>query len=190
MILLSFFITMCYKSENHIFCVPPFLFSSPSSQFSRRGPRWRPRTEPAVLENCHNPIPHVSSLVKRRLVEELPLLYVCVTSQPLARLCSCPAPHDRVDAWRKTTEMLLRSSKWHESWLLFILFHCSSCCVYSWGRLSATVPISQIGHFQFVFRGIDRLSLSLSSVFVDGRSLGWLWWCRWTSSSLGDDKGF
>lgn len=46
-------------------------------------------------------------------------------------------------------------------------------CVYPWGRLSVTSPISRIAHFQFVFRGMDPLSLLLSPVFVDGRSLGW-----------------
>lgn len=66
---------------------------------------------------------------------------LCVTSQPVARLCSCPAPHHRADAWRKTTETLWRSSKWHESWLLFTLLRCSSCCVYPWGWFSVTIPI-------------------------------------------------
>lgn len=93
---------------------------------------------------------------------------VCVTSWPAAWLCSCPAPHHRADALRKTTEMLWRSSKWHESWLLFVLLHCSSCCVYPWGRLRATIPISQTCHFQSVFQGTDRLN----SVFL---SMGALW---------------
>lgn len=48
----------------------------------------------------------------------------------------------------------------------------------------------KVGHFPFVFRGMDRLRLSLSSVFFDGRSLGWLWRCKWTSSSSSDDKWF
>lgn len=114
----------------------------------------------------HSRIPDVSSLIKWRFIKVLPLcewchnavvtltshtLHVCVSSQQLARLCLCPAPHHGADAWRKITDTLWRSSKWHESWLLFIFLHCSSCCVYPWVWLSVTIPISQIGQFQFVF---------------------------------------
>lgn len=79
------------------------------------------------------------------------MLYV--TSQPAARLCLRPAPHHRTYVWRKSTDTLWRSSKWHGRWLLLIFLHCSSCCMYPWGRLSVATPVSQIGHFQFVFLG-------------------------------------
>lgn len=43
-----------------------------------------------------------------------------------------------------------------------------------WIQLTVTIPISQTGDFQVVSGIEDCLSLSLGSVFVDGRSLGWL----------------
>lgn len=55
--------------------------------------------------------------------------------------------HHRADAWRKA-DTLWTSSKWHESLLLFLFLHCSSCCVYPWVWLNATIPVC---HFQFFF---------------------------------------
>lgn len=143
--------------------------------------------EPTVTIRAPAPLPLCTWCCSAVVTLTSHFLCVCVTSRPAAWLCSCPAPHHRADALRKTTEMLWRSSKLHESWLLFVLLHCSSCCVYPWSRLRATTPISQTSYFQSVFQGTDRLS---SVFFVDGRSLGWLWWCKWTSSSLGNDKWF
>lgn len=121
-ILLSFVITACEKShENPIFLYPSLLIfiSIVSVLAQRRRAKLKAldRADRVKRTDRHSPIPDVSCLIKWHFTEVLPLrkndarsavvtstshtLHVCVTSQPLARLCLCPAPHHGADAWRK-----------------------------------------------------------------------------------------
>lgn len=110
MILLSFFIANWKKWKPSFSASLPSYFHlhrCSSVQQTRATLQASRRVSRIEDPNCQDPTPDVSSLVKQCFIEVLPLrkwcccsavvtltshtLWICVTSQPMVRICLCPA---------------------------------------------------------------------------------------------------
>lgn len=164
---LSFSITAC---ENLDFPVSlrSFLISFISVLVQQKRAERRLWSEQILLENgsshSHPGCPHARLLAFHRSAPFVQMMLRrcgvldyshtvrmrCISTSGENSLMSCRT--SQAVAWRKKIQTrygdLVSDMK---SWRLFVFLHCSSCCVYPWVCFSVTIPISQIGQFQFVF---------------------------------------
>lgn len=186
-----------WKNHRTFFCFPPLLFSSQLSSADKvtaAGSGWVLLEKPNVATSI------LDCQLSRQAAFHCGAPFALWWPWPITRcgensLMSCLTSWGRCMEENNsyTMEDLISDVKVGSCLSSFdalpTVFMCVSTCVcVPLGSASVNNPISQVGHFQFVFGAGFASSLSLSTVFVDGLSLGWLWWYKWTSFSSSDDK--